>query len=96
MGISVAYGDGRSRNVRVLEDVSLEFDPCVTAIVGPSGSGKTTLLRVLAGVQKPDQGQLLHELVDVAMTFQEARLVPFLTSRENVLLGAELAVAGLP
>lgn len=57
-------------------------------LVGPSGSGKTTLMRLLAGLDAPDQGQRLTPSGEprTAMVFQEPRLVPWLTSLENLLL----------
>lgn len=64
------------------------------AIVGPSGSGKTTLLRVLAGLEAPDQGEVLIDGRAVAgvgteraIVFQEPRLLPWLSVRGNVAFG---------
>lgn len=53
--VSHSFGD-----VDVLEDVSLEVGPGVTAVIGPNGSGKTTLLRVLAGVHSPTEGAVSY------------------------------------
>ena len=51
-GIGKAF-DGR----KVLNGVSLRFPACsTTCILGPSGCGKTTLLRIIAGLEKPDEG----------------------------------------
>lgn len=71
-------------------------------LIGPSGCGKTTLLHLLAGILVPASGRLLvagHELHDcdddrrrafrrehVGMVFQEARLVPHLTVRDNIMI----------
>jgi iron complex transport system ATP-binding protein len=53
--ITVAL-DGR----RVLDQVDLAFAPGqVTAVVGPNGAGKSTLLACLAGLRRPDEGQVL-------------------------------------
>ena len=52
-GVSVALG-----STQALRDVSLAVQPGWTAIVGPNGAGKSTLLRVLAGLQRPDAGEV--------------------------------------
>jgi len=42
-----------------LEDVSVEVESgSLTALLGPSGSGKSTLLRVIAGLERPDAGEV--------------------------------------
>ena len=46
--------------VRVLDDVSLGFEPGVTAVVGPNGSGKSTLLRILVGSTEPTAGEVRY------------------------------------
>ncbi len=82
--LSKAY-DGRP----VLEDVSLTFEPgTVTALCAPSGRGKTTLLRILAGLEKPDAGEIsgLPDKKPTAYLFQESRLFDALTALENVML----------
>ncbi|WP_435200660.1 thiol reductant ABC exporter subunit CydD [Janibacter sp. GS2] len=54
-GVGYAY-PGTER--RVLEDIDLIAGPGLTVITGPSGCGKTTLLEVLAGVRRPDSGEV--------------------------------------
>lgn len=79
-------------SMTVLREISLSLDPeGITVLVGESGCGKTTLLRLLAGLEKPDAGQL-PTFESVAMVFQEPRLFPWLTVEENVAL----AVRELP
>ena len=66
-------------------------------LVGPSGCGKTTLLRVIAGLEKATEGdvviagRVVNELPpkdrDIAMVFQNYALYPHMTVRENVLFG---------
>ena len=58
-------------------------------IVGASGSGKSTLLNVLAGLDRPSAGRA-HVHGRVALIFQEATLLPWLTAAGNVELALEL------
>lgn len=52
-GVGKAYG-----RKRVLQDVSLTFEPGLTLLVGPSGAGKSTLLRLLATAERPNKGAI--------------------------------------
>jgi NitT/TauT family transport system ATP-binding protein len=84
--------------VHALDDVSLEVaDGEFVCLVGPSGCGKTTLLDIIAGLTKPDQGQVLADGQPVAgpgrqrlVMFQEAALFPWLTVFGNVMFGLKL------
>jgi phosphonate transport system ATP-binding protein len=69
-----------------------------TALLGPSGVGKTTLIRCIAGLIRPDRGDIRIDGKDVAalsrmerrrvaMVFQQFNLVPRLTALDNVLAG---------
>jgi len=78
-----------------------------TAIMGPSGSGKSTLMHLLAGLDRPTEGQVwlggtyLGDLDDVHVTrmrrtrvgfvFQAFNLLPVLTAEENILLPVRIA-----
>jgi sulfonate transport system ATP-binding protein len=64
------------------------------AVVGRSGGGKSTLLRLLAGLEKPNAGELLAgngplaaSQQETRMMFQDARLLPWKTVIDNVGLG---------
>lgn len=98
--LSKTYALGQLR-VQALTDISLLLQPaCFTVLSGPSGSGKTTLLNLIAGIDRPDQGdvciagQSLQQLSDNALTdfrarhigyiFQNFNLLPVLSAFENV------------
>ena len=90
--ISKSYGDKC-----VLRDINLAVKPGeFVTIIGYSGSGKTTLISLLAGLLKPDAGEVLQEGVAVSgpgpergMVFQNYSLLPWLTVRENIGLAVE-------
>ncbi|KRB55125.1 sugar ABC transporter ATP-binding protein [Rhizobium sp. Root708] len=73
-------------------------------IVGPSGCGKSTLLRLIAGLERCEQGDIeiagrrANDLApqdrDIAMIFQNYALYPHMTVRENIAFGLELR--GMP
>ena len=62
-------------------------DRGVIAVLGPSGSGKTTLLMLFAGLLSPTCGRFTGmEGKRVSVVFQEDRLLPWLSAKENVAL----------
>jgi iron complex transport system ATP-binding protein len=67
----------------VLEDVSLELSPGVTAVLGPNGSGKTTLLRTIIGMIRPKEGEVVLEGYD--LSFVPAEVYPASLTVINVL-----------
>jgi sulfonate transport system ATP-binding protein len=80
------------RDVVAIDRLSLACRPGeFTALVGRSGCGKTTLLRMVAGLEQPDEGALDWGTTDrrahAGMVFQEPRLMPWLTVRQNVGFG---------
>jgi ABC-2 type transport system ATP-binding protein len=85
-GLVKTYGDREAlRGV----DLGVEAGELV-AIIGPNGAGKTTLLSILAGILKPDAGELGVDSGAVGWVPQQAALYRRLTVEENLLLFARL------
>ena len=79
--LTLSFGDKQ-----VLDHFSLELPlRGITALRGPSGCGKTTLLRVLAGLERPQGGQVRGLAPgDTAILFQENRLFPWRTVEQHL------------
>ena len=89
----------------VLRDITFRLYPGETlCLLGPSGSGKSTLLRLIAGLEEPDEGEILWAGEDLTavpvhkrgfgLMFQDYALFPHLTVWDNVAFG--LRMQGLP
>ena len=94
-GASGTWSCGQ-RSTAAIHDVTLRVPDGQTMVVlGPSGCGKTTLLKLIAGLLRPDSGDVLYNDVDVkdlapgerriGMVFQNYALYPHIVSRTNVL-----------
>ena len=58
----------------------------VICLYGPSGCGKTTILRLIAGLIRPDRGQINSDFQRLRYLFQEHRLLPWRSLWDNILL----------
>jgi ABC-2 type transport system ATP-binding protein len=86
LGLVKRYGDQQA-----LKNVDFAAGPGeLVGIIGPNGAGKTTLLSILAGVVKPDAGEVHSANGDVGWVPQQAALYRRLTVEENLLLFARL------
>ena len=102
-----SYGMGDA-TVVALDHINVDLQAShYTAIMGPSGSGKSTLLHVMAGLDRPDAGEVyiadteLGALNDRALTllrrdqlgfiFQSFNLLPTMTAAENIVLPIKIA-----
>ncbi len=72
--------------VTIFKDFNLVFEKNkITGILGPSGSGKTTLLNLCSGLEQPDCGTIEGiNPQSISYIFQEPRLLPWRTVRENL------------
>ena len=108
-GIDLSLGRGAAR-VHILRDVGLTIARGeAVGIVGASGSGKSTLLMIMAGLERPDQGEVEIDGVRlgglgedalarfrgqrIGIVFQSFHLIPTMTALENVAAPLELAGA---
>ena len=99
--VAVSFPAGRGERLTALDGVDLDVEPGqIVALIGPNGSGKSTLLRVLAGLLRPDRGEVSIDgrPVDgpdprVGLVFQEPRLLPWRTTAANI--GYPLELAGM-
>ena len=71
----------------IFKDFSFELkNGEIIALMGPSGCGKTTLLGLSAGLLKPQNGEIINSFEKISYVFQEPRLFPWLTVKENLLV----------
>jgi putative ABC transport system ATP-binding protein len=106
-GVTRVYGEGPTA-VHALRGVDLDVaGGRLTAVMGPSGSGKSTLMHILAGLDKPTDGEVLiadtsigtlddNDLTrlrreHIGFVFQFFNLLPMLTAEENIRLPLTLA-----
>jgi branched-chain amino acid transport system ATP-binding protein len=101
-GVSKAF-----RGLRAVQDVSFDVaEGAIAAMIGPNGAGKTTCFNVVAGVFRPDAGEVslggrritgfrAHEVcrAGIGRTFQVVKPFPQMTVLDNVVVGALNAVA---
>ena len=107
---SFGQGENRTEVLRGI-DFSLEKGEfCV--LLGPSGSGKSTLLNIIGGIDSADDGDIIiggekmrdmdeakltrYRRVHLGYVFQAYNLIPNLTVRENIEVGAYLGTSPLP
>jgi ABC-type nitrate/sulfonate/bicarbonate transport system ATPase subunit len=93
--VTRVYRDTNSNPVYALKEVDLDIEEGeFISIIGPSGCGKTTLLRLIAGLDRPEEGSLSIDGQEIrgpsyerGYIFQQAALFPWATVYDNVALG---------
>ena len=109
INVSYAY-KSKKEIVHVLDKVTYRFEIGeMYGIFGPSGSGKTTCLSLLAGLEKPDEGEILLDGENIqniggrklrqnsiSLVFQDYQLFDYMTSLENVMVAAQISLPDVP
>jgi NitT/TauT family transport system ATP-binding protein len=96
-GVSLAYGHGKDETL-ALADATLSIRKGeFIAVVGPSGCGKSTLMKLVTGLIPATSGvvsvhgqTVTRPIKGVGMAFQNATLMPWRTTRDNILLPLEV------
>ena len=95
----VKYFSHDSHELKALGGINLKIESGdFVCLVGPSGCGKSTFLRIVAGLEQPDEGQIIfdgHPVTETGperiMVFQEGALFPWLKVQDNVEFGLKMA-----
>lgn len=93
--VSKTFQTADGTQVRAIEHTSLDVHPGeMVCLLGPSGCGKSTLLRLIAGLERPDSGELwvgpdpiTSPSAERGLVFQDPSLFPWLTVRRNIESG---------
>jgi len=98
VNLSYSYPSKRGADLSIFNNLSLQIEAGdFVVILGESGCGKTTLLELIAGLIPPPPGSIYTAGKEVIgpdperiMIFQQARLLPWLSVRENIAYGCKL------
>jgi len=101
MSIEIRNVTKRFGSFTAVDDLSLRVETgSLTALLGPSGSGKSTLLRIVAGLEWPDEGEVIlsgedatglaPQKRDVGFVFQHYAAFKHMTVRDNVAFGLKV------
>jgi len=97
-GVAKQYNQNSKGQIEALKDINLSIaEGEFVCFLGPSGCGKSTLLNIIAGLEKPNHGEVKVDGNNVTgagpervVVFQEAALFPWLTVIENAEFGLKM------
>ena len=110
-GVNRSFASPSGERIQAVHDVSLEIEDAFSpegrdigefrVLLGPSGCGKSTLLRMIAGLDRPDSGEIMvngkpveRPGRDRGMVFQKYTSFPWLTVADNIAYG--MKINGVP
>jgi NitT/TauT family transport system ATP-binding protein len=101
-GVSKSFVSTRGERIQALDDIGFDVAPGeFVCLIGPSGCGKSTLLNLVAGLERPDGGEIrindrpvMEPGPDRAVLFQEPSLFPWMTVLGNIEFALQLV--GVP
>jgi sulfonate transport system ATP-binding protein len=75
------------KGIKILENIDISLKEAeFLSIIGPSGCGKTTFLNIVSSLDKDFKGNVNINSSNIGFVFQDARLIPWLTIKENLLI----------
>jgi ABC-type nitrate/sulfonate/bicarbonate transport system ATPase subunit len=85
--INIDIREKKFKKENILEEIKISLqDSEFLSIIGPSGCGKTTLLNIIAKLDEDYDGFIEGDFSNIAFMFQDHRLLPWLSVKENLLL----------
>lgn len=85
--ININIREKSFNEIKILENINISVEEGeFLSIIGPSGCGKTTLLNIISFLDKDFKGSVNISSSNIGFVFQDHRLIPWLTVKENLLL----------
>ena len=85
--IEISIEEKFFKEIKILENINISVhEGDFLSIIGPSGCGKTTLLNIASSLDKDFNGKVNIKSSNIGFVFQDHRLIPWLTIKENLLI----------
>ena len=66
MELTIEHVSKQFKDIKAVNNVSLQITPGVWGLLGANGAGKTTLMRMIAGIMKPSAGEILYDGIPIS------------------------------